>query len=76
MEKKAELGQAEELCAAHDLTPIFLRALGMNWDDIEEKLVLRRADERQSLRGKRTMDTLTRAFGKLTAKDHHKCSKK
>ncbi|RLL93713.1 hypothetical protein CFD26_102458 [Aspergillus turcosus] len=69
VKKKAERGQEQEFCAAHDLAPIFLRAFDMNWDALKrEKLTLQRTKD--ALRRRSTMDSLSQAFSKLTPKGH------
>lgn len=79
MGKKAERGQSDELCASHDLAPVFLRAFGLTWDAIKnEKLVLGSTQARKSsksLKRRSTMGALNRAFSKLTAKDEQKDTK-
>ncbi|KAF4225527.1 hypothetical protein CNMCM6457_008154 [Aspergillus fumigatiaffinis] len=69
VQKKAERGQEQEFCAAHDLAPIFLRAFGMDWEVLKrEKLTLQRTKD--ALRRRSTMDSLSQAFSKLTPKGH------
>lgn len=76
MDKKAERGQWDELCASHDLAPLFLRAFGLSWDAIKnEKLVLGSTQAKKSsksLKRRSTIGALNRAFSKLTAKDEQK----
>jgi hypothetical protein len=60
VQKKAERGQEQEFCAAHDLAPILLRAFGMDWEVLKrEKLTLQRTKD--ALRRRSTMDSLSQA---------------
>lgn len=76
MDKKAERGQAEELCASHDLAPIFLRAFGLGWETFKnEKLSLVSTKDRTTskpLKKRSTMNALSKAFSKLNAKEERK----
>lgn len=68
MHIKAERGQEEELCASHDLAPIFIHAFSLEWDKLKKQsLTLQRTKD--ALKRRPTMDTLSRAFSKLTPKD-------
>ncbi|OJJ69879.1 hypothetical protein ASPBRDRAFT_66942 [Aspergillus brasiliensis CBS 101740] len=66
IKKKATRGQEEELCASHDLAPIFLRAFSLDWDAIKKQnLTIMRNKDPHGLRKRPTMETLGKAFGKL-----------
>ncbi|PYH33993.1 uncharacterized protein BO87DRAFT_426267 [Aspergillus neoniger CBS 115656] len=66
MRKKASRGQEEELCASHDLAPVFLRAFSLDWDAIKKQNpTIMRIKDPHGLKKRPTMETLGKAFGKL-----------
>lgn len=73
MDRKAERGQSEELCASHDLAPIFLRAFGLSWDVIkDERLELsstKRVKRSKSVKRRSTMRGLRTMFSKMSTKE-------